>query len=125
LHALPEEGGYSKVVFSADGRVMAVAVSSTQVRLRETSTWKELVTLEWPVPYPQSSGALSPDGGRLVLTSDGVILLWDLRTVRDGLATMGLDWSNVPGPTVGDNDTAGWGPPRLLHLEQNVTLPAR
>jgi hypothetical protein len=125
LHALRDEGGFSAIIFSADGRVMPAAVSSTQVRLRETSTWKELVTLEWPMPYPPSSGALSPDGGRLALTSDGIIRLWDLRAVRDGLVMMGLDWGTDFGPTVGDNDTAGWGPPRLLHLERNVTSAAQ
>jgi len=125
LHVLPEDGGSSSVIFSADGRVIAAAISPTQVRLRETETWRELLTLESPQALPSTEGSLSSDGGRLAITSPGFIRLWDLRAVREGLAAMDLDWNDIRGPTVGDHHTAGWGPPNLPYLERSTTQPAQ
>jgi serine/threonine protein kinase/WD40 repeat protein len=125
LYTIPEDGGGSNVVFSHDGRVFACDVSETQVRLRETGSWRELVILESPQGSGVLGGGISRDGSRLGMASDGTITLWDLRAVREGLRALGLDWGDVSGRTVGDSGTAGWGPPALLRVERNVTPGSR
>jgi tetratricopeptide (TPR) repeat protein len=85
--------------FSPDGRVLAVAASLWLVQLLDTATGNVLATLTPPDPQLLRCLAFSPDGSRLAVGSEtGVILLWDLRLLRDKLRAMGLEgnWPEYP-----------------------------
>jgi WD40 repeat protein len=88
-----------RATFAPDGRMEAITYSTTDVRLFETATGRELATLEPPEPSQITWLTFSSDGGRLaVATNMGMIQLWDLRLIRDQLATMKLDWELPPYP---------------------------
>jgi len=91
--------GGGRVCFTADGSVVAIPVSPTQVRLLEPGTWKELAVLESPQRHHPSGSAFNADGTRLAISStDEVIQFWDLDALRESLAGLGLSW-NGPGST--------------------------
>ena len=54
------------------------------------------------MPCAQDWATFSPDGSRLVVTTnDGpAVHVWDLRAIRKHLAGMGLDWDAPPYPEV-------------------------
>src|SRR5262249_13264191 len=81
--------------FSADGKLLAVAISRTVVELLDASTFEPLVLLQPPRPQMISWIAFSPSGRQLaVANSTPLIQLWDLRTLRSELAQLGLDWGS-------------------------------
>jgi serine/threonine protein kinase/WD40 repeat protein len=85
------------MAFSRDSRLLAIAPSPWQIRLIETSTTQEIATLALPDSRMILSPCFSPDGNRLAaLTEGGIIQLWDLRLLRNGLSNMGLDWELPP-----------------------------
>jgi WD40 repeat protein len=80
-------------VFSPDSTVLAHETNTALVRLVDVASGREIVQL--PDPYLEVVTPLfSPDGTRLITRSEGVrgIHVWDLRSIRQQLATMGLDW---------------------------------
>jgi serine/threonine protein kinase/WD40 repeat protein len=93
------------VVFSRDGKMLAVQTSLATVRLYDAETWRPLARLEGPDADLISQIVFTPDGTRLLLSCRGGIpRLWDLRRVRQRLAEMGLDWagpSYAPAPPAG------------------------
>jgi WD40 repeat protein len=85
--------------FTRDGRLMALGISPDQVLLADAGTGRELARLTTLQPVTPSPLAFSPDGTKLVAaTSQKTVLVWDLRRIRDRLATMGLDWDAPPYP---------------------------
>jgi serine/threonine protein kinase/WD40 repeat protein len=90
--------------YSPDGRLLAVETGYGVVRLLAPETLKEYARLE--DPRQDRSGCLqfSPDSSQLVTTNNDskAIHVWDLRTIREELAQMGLDWElpaySPPGP---------------------------
>jgi hypothetical protein len=64
------------------------------VRLFEVASGREIAQL--PDPYLDLVAPLfSPDGTRFITLSNGSgrgIHIWDLRSMRQQLATMGLEW---------------------------------
>lgn len=85
--------GPGPMAFTADGKILAIAHSSQEVRLIETATGRELATLAAPEPYYIHWLCFRPDGEQLaVACANRVLQLWDLRRVRGRLAEMGLDW---------------------------------
>lgn len=95
LHRAPrdaaEHGG--PVVFSADGRVMAFAITRTRIRLVEAETFRELAHLDSPGSKLISWLAFAPDSARLsVATETGLVQTWDLPRLRRELAALGLAW---------------------------------
>jgi WD40 repeat protein len=84
------------VIFSRDGKLMAITPGRAGVRLVETATGRELATLagndQWPACF-------SPDGTQLIACGDDDSLkIWDLRLIRQELAAMHLDWEAPPLP---------------------------
>jgi serine/threonine protein kinase/WD40 repeat protein len=92
------EEGRAPVAFSEDGRLLAVAYSSQEIKLLDAATWQGLASLPAPEPHNLNSLALSGDGRWLAAgTQEGVIQLWDMGRIRSQLAALGLDWS-APAP---------------------------
>jgi serine/threonine protein kinase/WD40 repeat protein len=86
-------GAHGRIALTQDGRLGALTLSAQSIRLFEPSTGRELATLEAPVPQILSWLAFSPDGNRLIAsTQTSTIHFWDLGLVRQGLAGMLLDW---------------------------------
>lgn len=77
------------MVFSPDGRMLALARGrNDDLRLVEADTGREWATLEAGEPH-----CFSPRGNWLVTSeANGLIRLWDLRRIRQQLATLNLDW---------------------------------
>jgi serine/threonine protein kinase/WD40 repeat protein len=92
--------------FSLDGKVLAVAVSLTAVRLWDADTWRPLARVQGPDADLIRQVAFTPDGTRLLVWGPGgTIRVWDLRRVREQLAEAGLDWDQPaypPAPPPGD-----------------------
>jgi eukaryotic-like serine/threonine-protein kinase len=90
---------HGSMVFSRDGKMLAIVHLPRLVKLIDPSTGRELATLD--TPNLQNVGWLrfSPDGSQLAITDwNHTIHLWDLRLVRRQLAAMGLDWDLSPYP---------------------------
>jgi WD40 repeat protein len=71
-----------------------------RVRLIETESGREIVTLDSGTGSTANFFCLafSRDGGYLAAGRDHMIHLWDLRLIREQLASLGLDWSAPPLP---------------------------
>ncbi len=87
------------MAFSQDGRLMALAVTRTLVQLRDPVTGENLAELDSSRPQMISALAFNPSGTQLaVLGETHSLQLWDLRSLRRELATLGLDW-DPPSPS--------------------------
>ncbi|MFI5456958.1 MAG: protein kinase, partial [Isosphaerales bacterium] len=80
--------------FSPDGRLVVAVDPSKVLRLVETETGRTLARLESPDLCGVAFVTFSPDGSRLVVTTNDppAVHVWDLRSIRRKLAEMGLDW---------------------------------
>ncbi|HZT42786.1 MAG TPA: AAA-like domain-containing protein [Chthonomonadaceae bacterium] len=106
--------------FTRDGKLLAIAPSATQVRLVDTATMQEIASLEAPGASVVLWLCFSPDGSKLaVVWEDGRIGLWDLRRIRQRLATLGLDW-NLP-PYAPPSQETETGAPRVEVIAGDVT----
>src|SRR5207244_4155038 len=81
------------VAFSPDGRLLA-GETAGRFRLIDLETGRELVQLEDPEQARPAFLTFSPDGSRLLVSSNlgQAVHIWDLRALRAGLADIGLDW---------------------------------
>jgi WD40 repeat protein len=97
---LPRAGmALDALAFSPDGEVLAIANSPRDVHLYATITGKQLAVFESPQPANMSDLCFSPSGTTLaVLQRDRAVQLWDLRLIRQQLATMNLDWDQPAYP---------------------------
>jgi WD40 repeat protein/Tfp pilus assembly protein PilF len=102
--------------FSPDGRQLVVQDSDKILRLVETETAHTLARLESPDLCAVHRATFSPDGSRLVVTTnDGpAVHVWDLRAIRRHLVDLGLDW-DAPAYTEPDPVTEN-GPPSPLKI---------
>jgi tetratricopeptide (TPR) repeat protein len=120
------------IVFSPDGKMMAVLHGMTEVRLVDPATGRDFARL----PTQGSPVCFAHDGGQLVTYARGAgaFQVWDLRLIRRQLAAMGLDWDLPPyrpalsdeefgeGPPKPPGQEFGGGPPKPLRVE---VLPAQ
>jgi WD40 repeat protein len=113
-HRLPRSAGgdgSGPIVFSHDGRVLAVVLTGLTVQLIDPTSARVLATLEPPEPDRNLPGALGfqPDGSQLVVGTIELRLLhiWDLRLLGQRLAELGQDWELPPyrpaEPSAGDS----------------------
>jgi WD40 repeat protein len=83
-------------VFSADGRLLALAIGQSGIKLIDTQAVREYATLRSP-PYRACSIAFSDDGKHLAAGLEkGEISLWDLSRVADDLERLGLLGAGEP-----------------------------
>jgi serine/threonine protein kinase/WD40 repeat protein/tetratricopeptide (TPR) repeat protein len=109
-------------VFTDDARLMAL-LSERQISLTDVATGRELARLPTLQPVRTEALVFSPDGTKLVVSTDqNIALLWDLRRIRDQLAPMGLDWDAPPYPTAPAASEAPGPlpPPRSVRVEGEV-----
>ena len=115
-----ESGGGHRpaVAFSGDGKTMAYAHSSWEIRLLDATTRAQLATLAAPNSEMVIQIAINEDGSQLVAcTRAGDILHWDLRRIRQELRAFKLDWNSA-----GPNETESVAEPLQLEIA-NVSLP--
>ena len=114
----PRQIGGSGQCFSPDGRLLVVQDESRVLRLVETESGRTLAKLESPDLCVVRFATFSPDGTRLVVTTnDGPAAhIWDLRAIRRNLAEMGLDWHAPPLPDP-EISTAGAGSSSALKVK--------
>jgi WD40 repeat protein len=80
-------------VFSPDGKLIAYDTNAGTVRLVEPVSGSEILQL----PDPHLNRAIpifTPDGTRLITLSNGAVSgihVWDLRSIRQQLVSLGLD----------------------------------
>jgi hypothetical protein len=93
-------GSGGVVAFSPDGRLAAWGWQKGFVALVEPETGRELARLEDPHQDGLAWLTFSPDGTRLIGTTNDsfCIRVWDLRKIRTGLKGLGLDWDARPYP---------------------------
>ncbi len=92
-------GAFYAPVFTDDGRLMALGITHDQVLLADAPTGREIVRLPTLQPIGPMPLFFSPDGTKLVAgTTQKTVLIWDLRRIRDRLATLRLDWDAKPYP---------------------------
>jgi WD40 repeat protein/Flp pilus assembly protein TadD len=90
----PVIGGVSSSTFSPDGRLLAIDTGTGAVRLVDTETGQEVARFDDPNQDRASWLGFAPDGTRLLTTNNDTcsIHVWDLRSIRLGLAALDLDW---------------------------------
>jgi WD40 repeat protein len=81
------------LAFSRDGKMLAIALSRTEIQLLDAETFAPIVMLHSPTPQMISWIAFSPSGQKLaVATATSFIQVWDLSQLRQELVAMNLDW---------------------------------
>ena len=98
----PEVDGAGALRFSPDGALLAHGGHDHRIRLLDPETCRPLATLEDPNQDRAEwfSIGFTPDGTALVASGDESrsVHVWDLRLIREGLASRGLDWDRPPYP---------------------------
>ena len=88
-----EVGATAAWTFSHDGRLLAVGGSPrAMIWLIDSATGEEVATLTPQVNLQIAGLAFSADDQTLAVSHSRMILLWDLRSLRQQLRTLGLDW---------------------------------
>jgi signal transduction histidine kinase len=99
LWRVPRDGALYSVgpcAFSPDGTQLAVTKSRQLIAILDAATGDELAQLVAPRPATIKVIRWSLDGRRLVAgTMENLIQVWEMDTLRNGLASMGLDWSTA------------------------------
>jgi eukaryotic-like serine/threonine-protein kinase len=82
------------IAFNSDGKLMALEMAPGQIHLKETATGRTVAQLEDPQGDHSTWMSFTPDDTRLVVAArySGAIHRWDLRSIRDRLKPMNLDW---------------------------------
>ncbi len=106
-----------RMAFSPDGALLAITSSNQIVQLLDPVTAEEVATLASPDSLLISWLCFSRDGSRLAVAAENQgVQLWDLRRIREELATIGLDWRQ-----------AAYSPPKpradLLPIELKTQIP--
>jgi WD40 repeat protein len=107
------------IAFSRDGRKIAIARTEYLVQLLDPKTGEVLADLTAPNPQEIHHLSFSPNNTLLAVAGADGMQLWDLRTLRQELATLHLDWLEPALPA---------GPPALaalvFHEKLDSAVPA-
>jgi WD40 repeat protein len=88
-----EEQESTALAFNPEGSVLAVGEFLRGIRLIDPGSGKDLAMLEAPDDNTTTWLCFSPDGSQLAAATDNhTIHLWDLRSIREQLKELGLDW---------------------------------
>jgi serine/threonine protein kinase/WD40 repeat protein len=99
---------FCHIAFSRDGQFLALGQGFNRVDLYDAATMQHLATLEMPGRANLMALCLSSDGTRLAAAIDrNEIALWDLRRLRNQLASLDLDWDIPPPAPPRPDATAG------------------
>ncbi len=86
-------GGGGALAFAPDSKLLAAEARHGVVRLIDPVTGREYARLEDPSQDRAIALCFYSDGTQLVVSSErSSIHIWDLRALREQLASMGLDW---------------------------------
>jgi serine/threonine protein kinase/WD40 repeat protein len=101
-------GWDGNTTFSPDGHLFVVASDLGVIRLLESATGRELARLEDANQASPVWPTFTPDGTRLLTTSDDDrnVHVWDLRAIRAQLAELRLDWQAPAYPPAAAADPA-------------------
>ena len=92
--------------FSPDGRLLALVTPEERIRLIDTRSGQEIVTLTAPDQQPIRRLIFNRTASRLAAATDNYeVQLWDLPELRRELARLGLDWRD-------ENPGEGFAPRR-------------
>lgn len=98
VKTLPHKPGLGRVLAAAyrgDGKLLALAYSSRDVRLVDPESGHELASLTAPFPLPVRSLSFSSNGDYLVVgCANHTVQVWNLRMVAEQLTQMGLGWED-------------------------------
>jgi len=87
------------VDFSPNGQLIAITSTNHLVRLIDPKTGEEVATLTAPEQMLISGVRFSPTGTHVVvITEPNHVFLWDLRSIRQQLRRINLDWDQPPLP---------------------------
>jgi WD40 repeat protein len=88
----------SAVAITPDSRLAAVGVWGVGAMLMEVDTGRRVAMLDLPEKPPVYVGlSFTSDGSRLLAAVDHMgCCVWDIRALRERLATLGLDWDQPP-----------------------------
>jgi WD40 repeat protein len=103
--------------FSPDSRLAVIRDVSSALVLIEIETGRTLARLESPDQHAPGFTTFSPDGSRLVVTTNDLppcVHVWSLRTIRRQLGEIGLDWE---APSYPEEDPARADLPLLPALQ--------
>ncbi len=119
-----DAGGFpGPMAFSRDGRLMALAVTRTLVQLRDAVTGDELAQMDSSHPQMIAGLSFNPSGTQLAVLGEAHSLqLWDLRSLRQELALLGLDWA-PPFPAAAESPSPS--PAKLTIRGVPVAVPPR
>jgi hypothetical protein len=83
-----------RTVFAPKTNLMAMEMAPGVVHLKEKSTGKTVAKLEDPHGDRATWMEFTPDGSQLVVVANyaRAIHIWDLRSIRQRLKMMNLDW---------------------------------
>lgn len=81
------------IAFSGDARLAAVTHSRFDIHVLDAQTGVSLAQLTAPQPVALAALAVNGDGTKVAaLTSPGLLLIWDLQKIGQGLDALGLGW---------------------------------
>ena len=93
---LPREIGLhpGHVAFTTDRKMMALEMAPGIIHLMEVTSGRTVAKLEDPQGDLSTWMGFTPDGTQLIVAARyaGAIHRWDLRSIRENLKTMNLDW---------------------------------
>jgi len=116
VRSIPRDGSDNQawdLCFSADGRVLAITDRPDSVLLVNPDNGHEWARLQAPLQATIRHLRFNADGSHLAAVCPGTytIQLWDLRSIRQQLAVMKLDWDAPPLP-----------PPEHMNLAIKVVI---
>jgi len=111
VHSIERQGTgdyQGPIAFTKDSRIAAIAHTRRSFQLVDTTMWRELGTFESPDPAQLNCLRFSPDDAYLAAACNNhTIQLWDLRSIRQQLAAMKLDWESPMLPPAMTNQYKG------------------
>jgi WD40 repeat protein len=85
------------LAFAKNAGLVAVRTGDREVELKTSPGWETVASVS--IPLTTTAVALSPDGQFLGAAAEKMGLrVWDLGRLRQGLASIGLDWASSPAP---------------------------